>query len=251
MINLITPLLIITCLLSFQAHASLIYTNDNRAIIETIPGECLQWDGSFCVQFSPTSTVTHSPSTDFSDFNLMLSRSTNIAAGQVSSLNTSSMNASIYAQDNSFDPGNISNGNFATTFSTTFTVDSMTVFDFAGSIYTSDSSQPAVDVSVLLTENGVELYSFDSSILGTATTFDIDTFYEYWSFDFSGNLFTDRTYQLTALIEPNNGLSNYENMTFNLGISQIPVPPAIWLFASGLSLLGLRMKSRKSNCNKR
>ena len=220
--NLITPLLFITCLLVSQAHAGLNYITDNRVIIETTPAECTQWDGSLCEQYTPGSTVTHSPSTNFSDFNLMLTRPTGIGADQTSSVNISSMEASIFAWDDSADPGNFLNGSFTSIFSIEFTVDSVTALDLEGKIFSWGGNSPGVDVSYILTENGIELYSFDSAIFDKPIIWDPDTGgSEYRPFGYSVNLFSNNTYQLTAHITPN-GYSNGERMTFSLVTSEGP-----------------------------
>lgn len=203
---------------SMNVQAALIYEIDNRYTRHTHLG------------ITPYGTVT--PDAAFADFYDSRFLEAGVFQSSVLTATTISGTGSTSGTQDSF-----LQGAFATSyFDVTFSVDESTPFSLTGQL---DADSYFGTLSVSLYENGINIFSYDPF---DATTAGFVSLYSY-----SGQLFTGNTYQLVAVSADSElGVGYDEEWQLNLQISDVPIPAAVWLFASGL--LGLvGMARRKSH----
>jgi hypothetical protein len=200
-------------ILTNAANADLIYLDDNRYINHSIGG-------------------TYTPSTPYADFDKnWWAYEAGALQNSVISNTAMSGSGSTYAGFDAMDYG----ADGTSRFDVSFGVDQLTDFSLTGSLDTIGYSDGNLYVSLL--ENGTEIFGRDMWSLA-ANGPD--------PFSFAGQFSTGNTYQL--ILQSNTYGSDYydETWAFNLTtVSAVPVPAAVWLFASGLFSLFMLTK-RKS-----
>jgi len=194
---------------------------------------------------------------DFADFDQMVeadamldAASASGAAQQTSQISTTYISASGLAAANAeittFDPMffTSANGNANTQLSVTFELTSSQLFDLAGTVSSLSSSGFSfgqADVSLNSQDGSVSL-SFRTPFFDGGTT----------PFDLSGTLFPNiYTLNANASIGANvfglETVSGTADFSFDIQFRPVPVPPAAWLFGSGLlGLIGIARRKKSA-----
>ena len=206
-------------ILSSTANAALIYSNDNRFISHSIDG-------------------TFTPSTPYADF-----RESWYAYDAGAYQNTILKNSAMSGSGSTVATIDVMNYGVEviSRFDVNFSVNQITDFSLKGSLETSGDSDGDLYVSLL--ENGTEIFGLDMLDLTTNGSNP---------FNFAGQFSTGSTYQL--ILQSNMYDSNFYNETWNFSlstapaaVSTVPVPAAVWLFASGLfSLLMVTKRNSRA-----
>lgn len=237
-LNLLRIVCVTLLFASSTANAAVINIADNRLVSSSIEVGVFTTDS---YSNSETPVIDFAPFEQGTGGDISASEFFGVASADVFAYQNSLINSLSYigygtaSVDLYTEDAGIAHGTSESVFSIQFSLDSPYQYNLTGNTVFFGSNLLS-QASVSLTSNSGTLHD----ILGNET------------FDVSGILEAG-TYTLTgiALVEEIDGLPSYPSMSgnalydFTLDLAPVPVPPAVWLFGSGLiGLIGIARRKK-------